>query len=102
MIIVCIYARNRGLGKCVGPVTKVKVARKQTTAWQGLHDLAERLKARDEEPGVCHAHEQRAGENGFLLDLATPLLEKSVRRGGRDLEAAPPERNACASEEGDH
>jgi hypothetical protein len=71
MIAVCIYQRNRGLGKCVGPVSKVKVASKQTIAWKGLRDLQERLKSVGEEPGVCTAHETRAGENGYLLDVAT-------------------------------
>jgi hypothetical protein len=72
MIAVCIYQRNRGLGKCVGPVSKVKAASKQTIAWRGLHDLQERLKPAGEEPGVCTAHETRAGENGYLLDVGTP------------------------------
>ncbi len=71
MIRVCIYQKNRGLGACVGPVSRIKVTDKKTRAWKGLHDLAERLKAEDEEPGVCTAHAQRGADNGYVLDLET-------------------------------
>ncbi len=98
MIAVCIYKRNRGLGKCAGAVTKVKVARKTTMAWRGLHDLAERLKAVGEEPGVCQAHEKRAGENGYLLEV-TP----QASAGGEDgsPKAAPPTKSADHSKAGE-
>ncbi len=98
MIAVCIYERNRGLGKCAGAVTKVKVARKTTRAWQGLHDLAERLREVGEEPGVCQAHEKRAGENGYLLDVAPP-----PSAGGEDgsPKAAPRSKSADHSKTGE-
>jgi len=51
----------------VGPVSKVQVTHKRTAAWKGLNDLTERLKETEEEPGVCQAHEKRAGENGYLV-----------------------------------
>jgi len=102
MIAVCIYQRNRGLGKCVGPVSRVKVASRQLTAWRGLHHLAERLKAAGEEPGVCQAHEQRAGENGYLLDVATAAPQKRTTRRPRGTPAAtPPTKRASHSDTGD-
>lgn len=76
MTEICIYEGNRGLGACEGPVSKVKVASKRTTAWKGLNDLTERLKTTGEEPGVCKAHEKRAGENGYLL-----AVEAAPRKG---------------------
>ena len=79
---MCIYKRNQGLGACVGPISKVKVASKRTAAWKGLNDLAERLKEVGEEPGVCKAHEKRAEENGFLLASIAPAPRKSAKREG--------------------
>ncbi len=102
VITICIYQRNRGLGKCVGPVSRVKVARKQMPAWQGLQDLAERLKATGEEPGVCKAHEKRAGENGYLVDMETgPPEEKSGRPGRRSPDAPQPTKAAGHPRAGD-
>lgn len=80
MIALCIYQRNRGLGKCVGPVSKVKVAKKHMPAWQGLQDLAERLRGAGEEPGVCKAHEARAAENGYVLDIEPAVPAARTRR----------------------
>lgn len=78
---ICIYEGNRGLGACEGPVSKVKVASKRTSAWKGLNDLTERLKDTGEEPGVCKAHEKRAGENGYILALEeAPRKAKAPRR----------------------
>lgn len=77
---ICIYERNRGLGACAGPVSKVKVASKRTLAWKGLNDLTERLKESGEEPGVCKAHEKRAGENGYLLALDAPPRKGTTSR----------------------
>ncbi len=101
MIAVCIYKRNRGLGKCAGAVTKVKVVRKTTMAWQGLHDLAERLKPVGEEPGVCEAHEKRAGENGYLLEAQTAPPQRSARGTGRAAGATPPAKSPGDSDGGD-
>ena len=78
---MCIYENNRGLGACSGPVAKLKVTNKRSAAWKGLNDLAERLKEGGEEPGVCQVHEKRAGENGYVLDVAAPAPRKTVRRG---------------------
>ncbi|OGB94367.1 MAG: hypothetical protein A2Z31_00200 [candidate division NC10 bacterium RBG_16_65_8] len=80
MIGMCIYEGNRGLGECVGPVSKVKVASKRTAAWKGLNDLTERLKETGEEPGVCNAHEKRAQQNGFLLALDAPAPRRTTKR----------------------
>jgi hypothetical protein len=77
---MCIYKGNRGLGACAGPVSKVRVASKRTAAWKGLNDLTERLKDGGEEPGVCKAHEKRAGENGYLLAVEAPATRKSAKR----------------------
>lgn len=79
---MCIYESNRGLGACSGPIAKVKVANKRTVAWKGLNDLAERLKEAGEEPGVCKAHEKRAGENGYVLATEAPAPRKSTKRQG--------------------
>ncbi len=73
MTIICIYHTNRGLGACVGPVGRVKVAGRTTLKAQALLALAERLEATDEAPGVCTAHRQRAADNGYLLDQASLL-----------------------------
>ncbi len=81
MVGMCIYVGNRGLGACAGRVSKVMVASKRTAAWKGLMDLTERLKETGEVPGVCEAHEKRAGENGYILASdATP--QKGTRRKG--------------------
>jgi hypothetical protein len=82
MIGMCIYEGNRGLGVCVGSVSKVKVASKRTAAWKGLNDLTERLKETGEEPGVCEAHEKRAEQNGFLLASVAPAPRRSTKREG--------------------
>ena len=79
---MCIYKRNQGLGACVGPISKVKVASKRTVAWKGLNDLAERLKEVGEEPGVCKAHEKRAEENGYVLASDAPAPRKSAKQKG--------------------
>ena len=86
---MCIYEGNRGLGACAGPVAKVKVANKRTTAWKGLQALAERLKETGEEPGVCKVHEQRAEENGYLLapEVEAPAPRKRTARRGVTTEA---------------
>ena len=92
---MCIYKGNRGLGACAGPVSKVRVASKRTAAWKGLNDLTERLKDGGEEPGVCKAHEKRAGENGYLLVVDAPATRNSAKRStgkikgdGADLRTA--------------
>ncbi len=91
MIGMCIYKTNRGLGACVGPVSKVRVASKRTAAWKGLNDLAERLKESGEEPGVCKSHEKRAGENGYLLASDAPAPRKVARRAsGTHVEGENP------------
>jgi hypothetical protein len=78
---ICIYEGNRGLGACEGPVSKVKVTSKRTPAWKGLNALTERLKDTGEEPGVCKAHEKRAGENGYVLALdEAPRKTKATRK----------------------
>ena len=77
---MCIYGNNRGLGACSGSVAKLKVTNKRSAAWKGLSDLAERLKEAGEEPGVCQVHEKRAGENGYVLDVAAPAPRKTARR----------------------
>ncbi len=89
MIRVCIYKKNRGLGACEGPVTKIKVANKATLAWRGLHELAERLKPIGEEPGVCKAHEKRGEENGYLLDEETATSAQPAMPRKRSLKPAP-------------
>jgi hypothetical protein len=108
MIAVCIYQKNRGLGKCVGPVSKVKVASKQTIAWKGLHDLQERLKPVGEEPGVCTAHETRAGENGYILDVAvaapqdgTTSAASGTTRARRSPASTPPTKRPLHGKAGD-
>jgi hypothetical protein len=65
---MCIYERNRGLGDCAGPIEKVKVANKRSPEWRGLEGLKVRLKESGEEPGVCGAHEKRAGANGYIRE----------------------------------
>jgi hypothetical protein len=67
MTPICIYAGNRGLGACAGSVSKVQVTHKRSAAWKGLNELSERLKETKEEPGVCQAHQEHAGENGYLV-----------------------------------
>jgi hypothetical protein len=76
-------------------VSKVRVASKRTAAWKGLNDLTERLKDGGEEPGVCKAHEKRAGENGYLLVVDAPATRNSAKRStgklkgdGADLRTA--------------
>jgi hypothetical protein len=108
MIAVCIYQRNRGLGKCVGPVSRVKVASKQTIAWKGLHDLRERLEPTGEEPGVCKAHETRAGENGYILDVATAAPQdgttsatSGTKRARRSPGATPSTKRSSHAKAGD-
>ena len=66
MKILCIYAKNKGLGPCVGPIEKVWVAKRASQAWRGLEGLRNRLKASGEEPGVCGMHAKRAEVNGYL------------------------------------
>ncbi len=100
MIRVCIYNKNRGLGACVGPVSRIKVAAKRTRAWQGLHDLAERLKTEDEEPGVCKAHEQRGAENGYLVDTETTAPVAPLTASKRKSSPAPSPHPRMASEAG--
>ncbi len=90
MIRVCIYQKNRGLGTCLGPVSRIKVANKKTRAWQGLHDLAERLKVDDEEPGVCKAHEQHAAENGYVLDVEMAAPAERLKASRRTSTPAVP------------
>jgi len=68
---MCIYERNRGLGICAGRIEKIRVAKKRSPEWKGLEGLKERLGKSGEVPGVCKAHEQRAGENGFILEGET-------------------------------
>jgi hypothetical protein len=97
---VCIYKRNRGLGACVGPVSRIKVACKTTLAWKGLRDLAERLKTVGEEPGVCKAHEKRGGENGYLLDLGPAAPAQKSPTGKRGPRPAPPSNARVAPHEG--
>lgn len=65
---MCIYERNRGLGNCAGQIEKIRVANKRSSEWKGLEGLKERLQKSGEEPGVCKAHEKRAGENGYILE----------------------------------
>ena len=79
---ICIYRNNRGLGACSGPVEKVKVANKRSAPWKGLNDLTERLKEEGEAPGVCKVHEQRAGENGYVLATEAPAPRKSTKLVG--------------------
>ncbi len=93
---ICIYRNNRGLGACLGPVEKVKVANKRSAPWKGLNDLTERLKEEGEAPGVCKAHEKRAGENGYVLASEAPAPRKStkreegrVKRDGRESPSRP-------------
>ena len=90
MIGVCIYKKNRGLGVCVGPVAKIKVACKTSQAWRGLRDLAERMKPTGEEPGVCKAHEKRGEENGYLLDVQTAAPIPKPTAGKRSPRPAAP------------
>ncbi len=63
---MCIYESNRGLGECAGQIEKIRVANKRSPEWKGLEGLKERLQKSGEVPGVCKAHEKRAGENGFI------------------------------------
>ncbi len=85
IIAICLYKRNQGLGACVGPVSRVKAASAVSTAAKGLRELAERLAVSGEAPGVCTAHEQRAAENGFVLDVSPPeaATEKKPRAPAR-------------------
>jgi hypothetical protein len=80
MIPVCIYQNNHGLGPCGGPVCRITVVSKTTVAWRGLHELAERLQATGEAPGVYRAHEDRAEANGYLLGLVAPAPSTRRRR----------------------
>jgi hypothetical protein len=80
MIGMCIYAGNRGLGPCEGPISKITVASKRTAAWKGLQALAERLQATEEEPGVCEFHQARALENGYQLAKEAPTPRKRTTR----------------------
>jgi len=80
MIPVCIYQNNHGLGLCGGPVCRITVVSKTTVAWRGLHELAERLQATGEAPGVCKAHEDRAEANSYLLGLEGPVPSTRPRR----------------------
>ena len=66
-----IYERNRGLGNCAGQIEKIRVANKRSSEWKGLEGLKERLGKSGEVPGVCKAHEKRAGENGYILEGQT-------------------------------
>jgi len=68
---MCIYERNRGLGDCAGQIEKIRVANKRSSEWKGLEGLKERLGKSGEVPGVCKAHEKRAGENGYILEGQT-------------------------------
>ncbi len=84
IIAICLYKRNQGLGGCVGPVSRVRAASTVSTAAKGLRDLAERLAVSGEAPGVCTAHEQRAAENGFVLDVPREApAEKKPRASAR-------------------
>ncbi len=68
MKILCIYESNTGLGKCAGPIEKVKVVNKRTQEWRGLEGLKARLATSGETPGVCGAHEERAEVNGYIRE----------------------------------
>ena len=67
-------------GPSWGPVCRITVVSKTTVAWRGLHELAERLQATGEAPGVCKAHEDRAEANSYLLGLEAPVPSTRPRR----------------------
>jgi len=102
---ICIYERNRGLGKCAGPIETVRVENKRSPEWRGLEGLKARLEPSGEVPGVCAAHQERAATNGYLsgeapLPVPGPAAEKARAADGGTAQGRKGARSRTGSKSG--
>ncbi len=102
---ICIYERNRGLGKCAGPIDPLRVENRRSSEWRGLEGLKARLKPSGEVPGVCAAHQERAAANGYLhgeapLPVPDPAAEKARPADGGTAQGRKGARSRTGSKSG--